>query len=160
MENDNAKMKGAVIFGIIIALLLLVILNWVARPKRGGENNEKAAIRIGSTRIKVDIADDLMEQVQGLSGRDSVCDGCGMLFVYDQPQAVTFWMKDMKFALDIIYIRDKKIVKIFENVPPPSQTGGVPKVVSSRESANAVLEVNGGFSRKHGIKAGDRIELK
>ena len=142
--------KAKVIFGAVIAVLAIIFL------LRGSD--KVATVAIGNTKIQVEIADDLSEQIQGLSGRDLLCGNCGMLFVYKKPELRIFWMKDMSFPLDIIFIRDEKVTEIFESVPFPQSGQEIP-VVASTEAADAVLEVNAGFVRKHGIDTADSALL-
>ena len=143
---------GGIIVIIVIALFGVFFLN--------SKNKNAKIIGIGNSKIRVEIADDLTEQIQGLSGRESLCETCGMLFVYDEPQILTFWMKGMRFALDIIFIRDGKMVEIFENVPPPSKTNETVKTVKNSLPADMVLEVNAGFSEANGLMSGDQMVLQ
>lgn len=108
--------------------------------------------------IKVEIADDFEEQQQGLSDRDFLCPGCGMLFVFPKKQVRQFWMKNMHFTLDIIWIDGDKVVGISPNLIPEGEQPS--QQYSSLTPVNYVLEVNGGVANGLGIKAGDRIEIK
>ncbi len=96
------------------------------------------------------------EKRQGLSGRDKLPDNHGMIFVYRDKQQYSFWMKDMKFALDFIWIDDTKIVDITENVPPPL-SGKPPETVSPKQPVNRILEVNAGTVERLGIQIGDTV---
>lgn len=99
-----------------------------------------------------------MEQILGLSGRSSLCALCGMVFVFRQAQIQNFWMKEMKFPLDMIFIRDHKVVEIVENVPVKKPAGETPRV-RSQEPADMVLEVNAGFVVKNHVALGDEVKL-
>lgn len=154
---EKEKGRGRVIAGGAILAVIVFILFYFFRPD--GED-QASTIKINDVEIQAEIADDLGEQVRGLSGRDSLCETCGMLFVYDKPQFLTFWMKEMKFALDIIFMRDGKVIEIYENVSPPGETGGIPAVIRGREPADVVLEVNSGFTDKHGLRISDPAQLK
>ncbi len=123
-------------------------------PVTDRKNSE--VIRVGKTMVTVEIANTPEARVQGLSGRDPLPELHGMLFPMGEPLRHIFWMKDMKFALDIIWIRAGKIVDISENVPPPSGDAA-PAIVSPQEPADAVLEVNADFTEKYGVKVGDRV---
>lgn len=125
---------------------------------RNNPSENTSTFLIGNASIKVEIADDIGEQVQGLSGRDSLCPDCGMLFVYSRPGIRNFWMRDMKFPLDMIFIRDGAVVEIIEGVPIPEPGKEIPKVQSVHE-ADMVLEVNAGFAYAHDLKAGDAVDL-
>ena len=79
-----------------------------------------------------------------------------MLFKYDEPGIYGIWMKDMKFAIDVIWLDGGyRVIKIAENVRPDS----FPKVFEPNQPALYVLEVNAGFAARNGIKAGDKVEL-
>lgn len=111
----------------------------------------------GSTIIKVDIADTPAKQARGLSYRTSLASDRGMLFIFPRPGPQRFWMNEMNFALDFIWIRDGKVVEVHENIQPPSQTGGKPVFIVPVEHADSVVEVNAGFIKTHGIKVGDSV---
>lgn len=96
------------------------------------------------------------EKQQGLSGRDPLPDNHGMIFVYRDKQQYPFWMIDMKFALDFIWIDDTKIVDITENVPAPLP-GQQPETVSPKQPVNRILEVNAGTVERLGIQIGDTV---
>lgn len=118
------------------------------------------SVTINDKKVIVDIADTPATREQGLSGRPNLDGDVGMVFIFPQSEILTFWMKDMNFALDIIWLNDGKVVGISENVPPPGQTNGVPKIVSSGVNANQVLEVNAGFAQQHDIKIGDTMTIQ
>src|SRR5574342_1034425 len=73
--------------------------------------------------LKVELARTMDEKVRGLSGRQGLEPGQGMLFVYDRPQPISIWMKDMRFSLDILWIREGRIVHIEKQAPPLTPTG-------------------------------------
>lgn len=105
----------------------------------------------------VGIADTPQERYTGLSFRESICPDCGMLFSFDDKKNRTFVMRDMEFPLDIIWISDKKIVKIHKNLEPE---GHNPKnLYSSDTPVDSVLEVNGGFSEINNIEVGDKLKI-
>ena len=119
-------------------------------------------IKIGSATVNVEIADTLDKRAKGLSGRNSMDAGYGMLFVFDAKDTPpVFWMKDMRFPLDFIWISADKIVKIDKNVLNPG--AGTPDAELLRYSApvpvDYVLEVNAGFTDKNNIKVGDPVNL-
>lgn len=114
---------------------------------------------IGMTEIYVEIADTEQSRSQGLSGRKSLAENSGVLFVFPSPGIYEFWMKDMNFPLDFIWIKNGKIVEITENVLPPAQTEGKPGVIRPFFSVDRVLEVNAGFVSKNNLKVGDTVVL-
>ncbi|MDP3741640.1 MAG: DUF192 domain-containing protein [bacterium] len=141
---------------LILGIAILAIIFFVLDSRRGG--NENRLIRVGETEIQVEIADNLAEQIQGLSGSEQLCENCGMLFVYDEARPMDFWMKDMKFALDIIFIRDGKITEIHENILPPTASDPEVRHVFSAETADTALEVNAEFAKQKSLRIGDALE--
>ena len=96
----------------------------------------------------------------GLSERSSLAQDQGMLFVFENPGYHNFWMKNMKFPIDIIFIKDDKIVNIVENATPPISENTNPPILKPDGPINKVLEINAGLSGKYNIKKGAKIEIK
>jgi len=115
-------------------------------------------MRVGSAQVRVEIADTAEKQQQGLSDRATLPENQGMYFPMVSTARHTFWMNRMHFPLDIIWIREEKIVDISENVPYPLE-GETPIAVSPKEPADAVLEVNADFTEKYNIKIGDNARI-
>ncbi len=121
------------------------------------------AVTIGKAKLDVEIASTIEAQTQGLSQREALTDTQGMLFdLRSRPiSKPTFWMKDMRFDLDIIWINDFKVVDISKNVPTPNPLSTLDQLprYSPTQNANMVLEVISGWSDKNKIKVGDKIVL-
>lgn len=113
---------------------------------------------IGDVEIVVEIADTLEKKREGLSGRESLPENQGMLFVYDVDGDYAFTMRGMNFPLDFIWIRDNKVVDIIEGVNV--QSFQPPNNLKSKEKVDMILEINAGFTQKHSIKIGDIVSLK
>jgi uncharacterized membrane protein (UPF0127 family) len=112
-------------------------------------------IRSGSRthRFIVEVARTPQEQETGLMNRRSLGPDRGMIFPYDPPQPVSFWMKDTLIPLDMIFIRpDGGIARIATAVPLSLEP------VPAAEPIQAVLEIPGGRSAELGISAGDRVD--
>lgn len=116
----------------------------------------KKVIRINQTELQVEIVETPQEIAQGLSGRKNLCENCGLLFEFADYQVRHFWMKEMQFPLDIIWVKDEVIAGIAENVPIFDLNGQISRVQSS-EQVNKVLEVNAGWAENHSIKTGDKV---
>ena len=84
-----------------------------------------------------------------------------MLFVFEKKFIPVFWMKDMNFDLDFIWIRDNTIVDITERVPAPQPNITDTELLRYSPTSNVdqVLEVNSGWIQSHNIKVGDKIKL-
>ena len=150
--SGGTKQKLVPFFLIAFVLAFLYLRFTTFRP-------HLKTMRVGTTTIAVDIADTVGKQRQGLSWRPSMPEDQGMYFLLGTPATHGFWMKDMHFPLDIIWIRNGVIVDISENVPYPLE-GQTPASVQPKEPADAVLEVNAGFTQRHGIKIGDEVSLE
>jgi uncharacterized membrane protein (UPF0127 family) len=118
---------------------------------------EQAALTISSSngehRFTVEIARTPEEQAQGLMFRNEVPGDRGMIFPYDPPVQVSFWMKNTFVPLDMIFIGpDGKIGRIAANTVPMSLDP-----VPSIDPVSAVLEIAGGRAAALGIKEGDKV---
>jgi len=104
--------------------------------------------------IKVDLALTPEEQAQGLSGRSELKENEGMLFVFEKPGIYPFWMKNMNFAIDMIWISEtREIVYIKKDARPENFL----ETFGPEENAKYVLEVVSGFSEKNNLKEGDKV---
>ena len=111
-------------------------------------------VTIGAARVAVELARTPEEWARGLSGRAPLKEGTGMLFVFPTPAPRAFWMKDMRFALDIIWIGgDLRVVDVTENALPESY----PATFSPRAPAQYVLEVPAGFAQRYRIRPGMEV---
>ncbi len=147
-------MKTKIIFVFILALLLGLSLGLKFLSQR---QNLKQ-IKINNQTIFVEMADTNQKRALGLSGRNSLNSGQGMLFIFDQPGHYTFWMNQMKFNLDFVFINGDKVVDLAENVPFP-QKGQDPQIVVSKDIFDKVLEINKGMIKELNIKTGNLIKL-
>jgi uncharacterized membrane protein (UPF0127 family) len=109
-----------------------------------------------SIELKIEVADEVSERSQGLAGRNNIGQDHGMLFVFTTEDYHSFWMQDVRFSLDFIWIdSNKKIVDITKDVSP----GTFPLSFTSSQPAQYVLEVNAGFVKEHDIKIGDIVSF-
>lgn len=117
-------------------------------------------VRIGKERFVVELAVTPEQHGQGLSERQSLPKGTGMLFVFDQARPVSFWMRKMEFSLDMVWIRDGKVVGVERNVPPPPEGSFETDLphYSAGEAVSHVLEINAGEASS--IKAGDKVTIQ
>jgi hypothetical protein len=126
----------------------------VKDAQRNIEAEKIKSVRIAGQNARVDLALTAGERARGLSGRVGLGENIGMLFVFDNEGIYPFWMKDMNFPIDIIWInKDLKVVYVKENATPDS----FPESFSPGEKALYVLEVPAGFSEKNNLKIGDGV---
>ncbi|MFH1564975.1 MAG: DUF192 domain-containing protein [bacterium] len=141
----------------LCAIMLVFFLSACGVKNNNYENIKKAEIKINNTTITADVVETPEEQIQGLSGREKLGENEGMLFVYFDKEIRTFWMKDMLFPIDIIWIADNKIIDISENLLIP-ENGNI-KRATSKEGINYVLEVNAEFVKDNDLKVGDEVQI-
>ncbi len=119
----------------------------------------RQVLTIGSQSVTIEIAQTPEQKEKGLSGRDSLAANAGMLFVFSEPRQQPFWMKDMKFDLDFIWIKDNQVVEITPNVPAkPGASDSELPVYRPQMPVDSMLEVNAGWAEAHKIKVGDRVD--
>lgn len=107
---------------------------------------------------EIEVSRTVIEQAMGLSGRESIAPNEGMLFVYDQPRNQSFWMKDMNFPLDFLWIREGEIIGLNADIPHPVANEGKTARLASPGPVDAILEVNAGQIEAHGIQVGDKVQ--
>jgi len=115
-------------------------------------------VRINGQTVNVEVVKSLEKQALGLMYRTEMAVDHGMLFVYPRAVPMSFWMKNTKIHLDIIYFdQNLKLINISANTPPCRSTTcpGYP----SAAPAQYVLEVNGGLAAEWQLKPGDLLEL-
>lgn len=127
-----------------------------------GSGLPRGEVTIRGTTVGVDVANTPARRAQGLSGRPELANGEGMLFLHEEPGRHGYWMKDMHFEIDILWLRAGRIVDIAHRAAP--LPAGTPEselpVHQPRREADAVLEVPGGFARMHGWDVGARVEIE
>lgn len=108
--------------------------------------------------LQVEVANTRASRELGLSGREKMGDNEGLLFVFDEPGRYGFWMKDMKFALDIIWINQNGVVVDIERKVTP-ESYNEKKTFINKSEAIYVLEINAGLSEKFGLYLGSKVKI-
>ncbi len=151
-------MKNKKLIWSLITILVLVVLGGVFWGFRGRQPLRVGEIRVGEKVFKVEVAEDMVSRAKGLSGRTGLGENEGMLFIFSGPGNYGFWMKGMKFAIDIVWIRGDKIVGFSENLQPE-----IDKSIFNLttyyppEAVDWVLELGTGTVEREGLKVGDTI---
>ncbi|MBI5003750.1 DUF192 domain-containing protein [Candidatus Kaiserbacteria bacterium] len=113
-------------------------------------------VRIAGRNISVEAVDTPEGRQQGLSGRPDLAPDAGMLFIFEKDDYHAFWMKDMRFSIDIVWISaDGQVVSIASNVSPKTY----PHSFQPKAPARYVLELPAGFSNKYRLEEGDPVQL-
>ncbi len=109
--------------------------------------------------VAVDVVETPMLRARGLSGRPGLAPEEGMLFLFETARIQSFWMKDMRFPIDILWIRDGRIVGISPNVPVPRTPTELPQYPSP-VPCDVVLEVRAGAAHRWGLLLGDAVRIE
>jgi uncharacterized membrane protein (UPF0127 family) len=156
---------------LFITLLLLVAaiacagaaVHVVTPPPGPDSTPTPTTVTIDDASFAVELAVTPQQVAQGLSGRPSLAPGTGMLFIFESEGLHSFWMKDMRFPLDMVWISaEHAVVDITEDVPPPAPgqtTADLPTYMPA-EPAQYVLEINAGEADSADIRIGDVVEFR
>lgn len=117
-------------------------------------------INLAGRSVSFELAKTAAEKTKGLSGRASIEENQGMLFMFPTPDFLVFWMKDMNFPIDIVWIKGDEVVDVSASVP---NEPGVPdtqlKTYLPKVPADRVLELKAGWAERNGLKIGDKVEI-
>lgn len=142
--------KYPIVIICVIGLILFLGLYYRAHPL-------VTQLEIHGHTFTVELAVTPEEKTKGLGYRDSLAEDTGMLFVYDHPEQYGFWMKGMRFPIDILWISDKTIVDITKNVPVA--TDDFLPTYTPKLPVNQIFEINAGQSDGLGIQIGDTVKI-
>jgi len=141
------------IIGIILVFLFLIFAGNTIGDKR-------PTITINNHTFYLYVARTPKDREIGLSKYNNIPQNFGMIFLFDKSDFYSFWMKGMRFPIDIIFIKDYRVVTVYQNVSPPKgQKEGLLRY-KPKSRADRVLEINSGLSQTYNIKEGDLVKLK
>lgn len=121
-----------------------------------GKTDKNATIGAPLGNINIEISDNEITRDKGLSGRTSLAADAGMLFVFPIPGIYGFWMKDMNFPIDIVWMdMDHRVIAINSDVLPSSY----PSSIFPPKNISYVLEVNAGAAKEFGIIVGEILSF-
>jgi len=147
---------------LAFAILLLVVGGIYLTQnyqKAGGTFSffkKTATVTIDNHSFNVFIAASEQERIDGLSKTKSLALNQGMIFLFDKSDYYSFWMKNMKFPIDIIFINNDQVVTIQSNAQIVKAQEN-PTIYASTAPANKVLEIQVGLSKKYNFKNGDKV---
>lgn len=142
---------GAIVAALFICVMLVVGLLLFDK------HSTMRTLQVDGHKFSLEVADTTQEQTQGLGDRASLPANQGMLFVFSgTPQVQCFWMKDMEFPLDIVWLgSNKQVVHIEQNVSPDTY----PRSFCPSDPAEYVIELNAGTVASTGIRDGQTLNF-
>ena len=117
------------------------------------EAGETEVLRIGGRTLRCEIADSAAERARGLMGRTDIPPGTGMLFVFDSPRRLRFWMKNCPVPIDVAFVSEDWVITDIHTMAPHDTTSNY----SSSQWCLYAVETAGGWYAEQGIRAGDRF---
>ncbi len=154
---------GKVLIFIVLLFILILGVEYIYKKKEPTTleqfpGRERKSVTIRGQNFDVVVSRTQEELTQGLSNTRPIKENEGMLFIFPKPGNYNFWMKDMNYPIDMLWIdKEKKIIFIQKNATPESY----PESFGPRDGqALMVLEIGAGFSNKLGITVGDSVVIQ
>ncbi len=123
-----------------------------------GEYRIDKVVMLGTHKINAEVSTTPVEHQKGLGGRPCIGSDQGMLFLFSRSGQYSFWMKDMKFSIDIIWITsDHKVAAIYNNIAPSTYPDSF--INDKRHPAQYTLEVKANLAKKYGIDLGTPVKF-
>ncbi|MDO8560948.1 MAG: DUF192 domain-containing protein [bacterium] len=144
-----------------VALALIFLFSAIVFLPSSGPNIKNASVVFSNVKFTAEVAESPSARMKGLSGRDLIPEFGGMLFKFLEPGIYSFWMKDMRFSIDIIWLSKGQIVYLVKDAEfPKSGTPDVGiRIFTPNVDADAVLEVRAGMAGRYDIKIGDKVDV-
>lgn len=140
---------------IVLTVILLVFFFIYMKS----QNKEIKTVCINGSCFDVELAETREQRIKGLMHREALAENSGMLFIYNEEDYYSFWMKNMKFPIDIIWMdRNKEVVHMEKDVPP-CQNDECPNYKPSQKAMH-ILEIGSGVADKLNIKIGDKASFE
>ena len=157
MNNRKSWVYIGLLVLVAVGLVLPAALAAGEKPAELSEyGNPFTWVTIGKVKVKAEVVGSMEKMYLGLGKRPELPEGRGMLFVMPSPAVQNFCMRDMRFALDFIWIESGRVAGLTKNVSPDDQEA----CYYSPEPVKFVLEVPAGFCDRHGLQAGDKATWK
>ncbi|MBI2033034.1 MAG: DUF192 domain-containing protein [Candidatus Levybacteria bacterium] len=150
-----------IILGLLGLLLFIIFAfvfsqNYLRSKSVLGKN--AATVTINKQKFTAEVAKTPSEKQTGLSNKKSLPQDQGMLFVFDTPDLYPFWMKNMAFPIDMIFINKDKVVTVYQDLQPAIGLES-PEIYQPDDLSDRMLEINAGLSQKYNIKPGDSVTI-
>ncbi len=154
IEDMQNKTKIKIFIGIIAAIVIAILGNYVLSELISGSGNQIRRVYVRDILVKAEVVKTEAGIKKGLSGRNKLAEGRGMLFEMLESEPQHFWMKGMRFPIDIIWIENGRVTGCEKNISPTDT-----RIFTSPGDAGYVLEVPEGFCGRYGIKVNDEVKL-
>ena len=139
------------IFILFIAILIFIVIFFFI-----SKNKTQSEVILNGKTFSVEVVSSQSALERGLSGHKPLLENQGMLFIFPKPDNYGFWMKDMTFPIDIIWIKSSfEIIYIEKSLLPETY----PKIFYPNSPALYVLEISAGISHKINLKIGDIVKF-
>lgn len=160
---SRKEKRGAIYFLLVIALCFVALYGYKCNSTKVCQPlflesivRKNVEVTFQGGKINAMVANTKESREEGLSGRSDLSDGKGMLFDFGFPGKFGFWMRDMLFPIDIIWINSNGIiVDIVENALPEDY----PKTYINKAPASYVLEIGANKSREYGLFLGSKVNI-
>ena len=140
---------------LLCTLAIITACNQDTQPAATSENG-LPIIDFGHAQVEVELAIDRNTQAKGLMYRKEMAKDHGMLFIFDQPKEMSFWMRNTHLPLDIGYLTADGVLREVYPLYPHDETSRK----SIRSDLKFALEVNQGWFARHNVKPGDAFDLE
>lgn len=157
MSSKRTSIVGVLILGILVVLAIVYLYSRKDTVVVVTPQYRAVQVSLGGKILNARVADTDSLRIQGLSGTSGLDEDDAMLFVFDTVGLHSFWMKDMQYPIDIIWIdQSKHIVSIKKHATPESY----PAQFNPPQASLYVLEVIDGFVGTHKVKVGDAVSFE
>lgn len=144
------------IFLIAALLLAFLIMQSIGKASVFDDSAARERVNVGGVPVFVHIADTSEERERGLSGAEKLSEDQGLLFVFERDGFYAIWMKDMAYAIDVLWLEENGTIIAAEHSLLPET---YPQSFAPPRPARYILELPAGFLKKHGIQIGERVTI-
>jgi hypothetical protein len=144
---------------LVVLVVVAMLVGWYFFVRR--TPNDTATLTVNDRVFEIEIAETIADRARGLSGREPLKNNEGMLFIFPVAGKYSFWMKDMLFPIDMVWIRDARIVGITADIPPPEPGTSMLRLDNypPPQAVDMVFEIVAGEAQRAGMKVGDLVVL-
>ncbi|MFA6193614.1 MAG: DUF192 domain-containing protein [Parcubacteria group bacterium] len=151
MQN---KTKIKILVGVVAVAIIGILANYIFSEVFSVQGNVIKRIYIRDVLVKAELVKSKTKIELGLGGRPSLSSGRGMFFQMPKDSTQHFWMKEMRFAIDIIWIENNRVIGCEKNI-----SSNDPRTFSSPGDAGYVLEVPEGFCDQNKVTVNDEVKI-